>query len=144
MNTKPTPKKYVALAPRADHRTPPERSATEGGVRQIRTAPRRAHPADRQRSALLRSELGGVLRQTRHRQCMTLRDVSESARVSLGYLSEVERGHKEASSELLASICEALDVPLWLTLYEVADRLAAAEGESVEGYHAARRLSLVR
>jgi transcriptional regulator with XRE-family HTH domain len=54
--------------------------------------------------------------------------VSSAARVSLGYLSEVERGQKEASSELLASICEALDVPLSLVLREVSDRIAVAEG----------------
>ena len=61
---------------------------------------------------LLREEIGDVLRGARQRQGRTLRDVSSSARVSLGYLSEVERGQKEASSELLLSICEALDVPM--------------------------------
>lgn len=45
-------------------------------------------------------------------QGRTLRDVAKSARVSLGYLSEVERGQKEASSELLNSICTALDLSL--------------------------------
>jgi len=49
------------------------------------------------------------------------------ARVSLGYLSEVERGQKEASSELLASICGALEVPLSSVLREVSQRVAAAE-----------------
>ncbi|MDR1426801.1 MAG: helix-turn-helix domain-containing protein [Bifidobacteriaceae bacterium] len=77
--------------------------------------------------ALLRNELGDVLRSARLRQRRTLRDVAMAARISLGYLSEVERGHKEASSELLASICEALDMPLWATLREVSDRLAAAD-----------------
>jgi transcriptional regulator with XRE-family HTH domain len=76
---------------------------------------------------LLRCELGEVLRSARLRQQRTLRDVSQAARVSLGYLSEVERGHKEASSELLASICEALDMPLWETLRLVADRMAASD-----------------
>ena len=52
----------------------------------------------------------------------TLREVSSAARVSLGYLSEVERGQKEASSELLASICAALDVPLSVVLRGVSDR----------------------
>ncbi|MDF2499003.1 MAG: transcriptional regulator, partial [Arthrobacter koreensis] len=61
----------------------------------------------------------------------TLREVSHSARVSLGYLSEVERGQKEASSELLSSICSALDVPLSLMLREVSDRVASAEGVSI-------------
>ena len=61
---------------------------------------------------LLRQLLGDVLRRLRIRQGRTLREVSASARVSLGYLSEVERGRKEASSELLAAICAALDTPL--------------------------------
>ncbi|HSN35170.1 MAG TPA: helix-turn-helix transcriptional regulator, partial [Arthrobacter sp.] len=60
---------------------------------------------------VLRHEIGDVLRDVRQRQGRTLREVSHSARVSLGYLSEVERGQKEASSELLSSICSALDVP---------------------------------
>jgi len=61
---------------------------------------------------LLRQLLGDVLRRLRLRQGRTLREVSASARVSLGYLSEVERGQKEASSELLAAICGALGTPL--------------------------------
>ncbi|MGZ4649366.1 MAG: helix-turn-helix domain-containing protein, partial [Kineosporiaceae bacterium] len=66
---------------------------------------------------LLRQEIGDVLRDARRRQGRTLREVSSVARVSLGYLSEVERGQKEASSELLASICGALDVPLSSVLH---------------------------
>lgn len=77
---------------------------------------------------LLRNELGHVLRSIRLRQRRTLRDVSAAAKVSLGYLSEVERGQKEASSELLGSICEALGMPVWAALHEVSDRMAAAEG----------------
>lgn len=77
---------------------------------------------------VLRREIGDVLRDVRQRQGRTLREVSSAARVSLGYLSEVERGQKEASSELLSSICDALDVPLWLVLREVSDRAALAEG----------------
>ena len=61
---------------------------------------------------LLRNALGETLRNARNRQNRTLRDVSTAANVSLGYLSEVERGRKEASSELLASICDALDLEL--------------------------------
>lgn len=72
---------------------------------------------------LLRSELGDVLRSLRSHQGRTLREVSSDAQVSLGYLSEVERGQKEASSELLEAICGALGVPLWLVLREVSDRL---------------------
>ena len=62
--------------------------------------------------SLLREVLGDVLRRARTTQGRTLREVSDAARVSLGYLSEVERGRKEASSELLNAICDALDVPL--------------------------------
>mgnify|MGYP005811627715 FL=1 len=76
---------------------------------------------------ILRNEIGDVLRDARLMQGKTLRDISSGARVSLGYLSEVERGQKEASSELLASICEALDVPMSVILHEVSDRFAAAE-----------------
>ena len=76
---------------------------------------------------LLRQEIGDVLRDARRRQGRTLREVSSVARVSLGYLSEVERGQKEASSELLASICGALDVPLSSMLREVSQRVEAAE-----------------
>ena len=78
--------------------------------------------------ALLRRELGEVLREYRNRQGRTLREVSSDAAVSLGYLSEVERGQKEASSELLASICQALNVPLSHVLRLVADRMDLAEG----------------
>ena len=78
--------------------------------------------------ALLRRELGEVLREYRQRQGRTLREVSSDARVSLGYLSEVERGQKEASSELLSSICKALNVPLSHVLRPVADRVDFAEG----------------
>src|SRR3954453_23618470 len=76
---------------------------------------------------LLRQLLGDVLRQLRLRQGRTLREVSAAARVSLGYLSEVERGQKEASSELLSSIFGALGVPLSHVLRDVSDQLALAE-----------------
>lgn len=73
---------------------------------------------------LLREALGDSLRRTRVSQSRTLREVSSSARVSLGYLSEIERGRKEASSELLAAICEALEVPLSDVLSDVSVSLA--------------------
>jgi XRE family transcriptional regulator, stress-response regulator len=82
---------------------------------------------------LLRQEIGDVLRDARRRQGRTLREVSSVARVSLGYLSEVERGQKEASSELLASICGALDVPLSSVLSSVSRRVAEAEHVDPEG-----------
>jgi len=77
---------------------------------------------------LLRREIGDVLRGARQRQGRTLREVSSAAQVSLGYLSEVERGQKEASSELLASICGALDLPMSVVLREVSDRVGVSEG----------------
>jgi transcriptional regulator with XRE-family HTH domain len=76
---------------------------------------------------LLRHLLGDALRRLRLRQGRTLREVSAAARVSLGYLSEVERGQKEASSELLAAICGALETPLSQVFREVSDNFALAE-----------------
>jgi transcriptional regulator with XRE-family HTH domain len=75
---------------------------------------------------LLREAIGAGLRRARTARRRTLRDVSRRARVSLGYLSEVERGRKEPSSELLAAICEALDVALPDLLTEAAQSLAGA------------------
>jgi len=83
---------------------------------------------------LLRHMLGDALRRLRLRQGRTLREVSAAARVSLGYLSEVERGQKEASSELLASICGALGAPLSQVLREVSDSFALAELQSEPVY----------
>ena len=82
---------------------------------------------------LLRRLLGDVLRQQRQHQGRTLREVSSSARVSLGYLSEVERGQKEASSELLSAICTALDVPMSTVLREVSVNLAEVEAPVFDG-----------
>ncbi|AYJ49513.1 helix-turn-helix domain-containing protein [Rhodococcus sp. P1Y] len=73
---------------------------------------------------LLREALGDSLRRTRVAQSRTLREVSNTARVSLGYLSEVERGRKEASSELLAAICDALAVPLADVMSDVSESLS--------------------
>ena len=82
---------------------------------------------------LLRRELGEALRARRLAQGRTLRQVSAGAAVSLGYLSEIERGEKEASSELLESICQALDIPLSQLLGDVSSRVALAEsvGEAI-------------
>jgi len=87
-------------------------------------------------TALLREVIGDVLRRARTDQGRTLREVSDTARVSLGYLSEVERGRKEASSELLSAICGALDVPLSRVLSDAGiqmsrEELAAATREPV-------------
>ncbi|WP_167754095.1 helix-turn-helix domain-containing protein [Amycolatopsis nivea] len=89
-------------------------------------------------TVLLREAIGDRLRHARTNQRRTLRDISRAARVSLGYLSEVERGQKEASSELLASICEALELPLGELLHKVAadvsalDKVEVAPVEEVE------------
>ncbi len=81
--------------------------------------------------AVLRTLLGQALRTTRLGQERTLREVSTAAQVSLGYLSEVERGQKEASSELLASICRALGVRLSDVLREVSESLSVLEPQPV-------------
>ena len=80
---------------------------------------------------LLRTHLGSALRAARVSQGRTLRDVAKSARVSLGYLSEVERGQKEASSELLNSICGALDLKLSNVLLNVSVEVAATETQKL-------------
>ena len=76
---------------------------------------------------LLRHEIGDVMRDYRTERGMTLRDMSERSSVALGYLSELERGQKEASSEILACIAHGLNVPLSQLLHEVADRLSLFE-----------------
>lgn len=76
---------------------------------------------------LLRRVIGDALRARRQGQHRTLREVSTAANVSLGYLSEIERGQKEASSELLSSICDALDTQLSQLLREASNTLALAE-----------------
>jgi transcriptional regulator with XRE-family HTH domain len=76
---------------------------------------------------LLRGLIGMVLRRIRLGQGRTLRDVADSARVSVPYLSEVERGRKEPSSELLAAICTALDLQLADLLDEVRFEIAQAQ-----------------
>ncbi|MFF5992143.1 helix-turn-helix domain-containing protein [Prauserella flavalba] len=97
-------------------------------------------------TVLLREAIGDRLRHARTTKRRTLRDISRAAKVSLGYLSEVERGQKEASSELLASICEALDLPLGELLHNVAADVSAldkvdtaAVGEPVEPAERAER-----
>jgi transcriptional regulator with XRE-family HTH domain len=79
---------------------------------------------------LLRRELGDVLRERRQAQGKTLREVSAAASVSLGYLSEIERGTKEASSELLFSVCVALGLSLSDVLGSVSERVAETEAMS--------------
>jgi transcriptional regulator with XRE-family HTH domain len=86
---------------------------------------------------LLRTHIGSTLRHARISQGRTLRDVAKSARVSLGYLSEVERGQKEASSELLNSICQALDLTLLSVISDVSIALLATNAPSLTVVEAA-------
>lgn len=77
--------------------------------------------------ALVRQEIGDVLRDLRQQKGYTLRQVASRASVALGYLSEVERGQKEASSEILASVAEALGAPISQIMHMVAERFEVVE-----------------
>ena len=90
---------------------------------------------------LVRQEIGDVLRDFRLQKGQTLRQVASRASVALGYLSEVERGQKEASSEILGSLADALDVPISVIMREVSDRLALVEGVNLEEAFATEALS---
>ncbi len=90
---------------------------------------------------LVRQEIGDVLRDFRLQKGQTLRQVASRATVALGYLSEVERGQKEASSEILASLADALEVPISVIMREVSDRLAIVEGVNLEEAFASEALS---
>jgi transcriptional regulator with XRE-family HTH domain len=80
---------------------------------------------------LLRTMIGDVLRRNRTEQGRTLADVARAAKVSLPYLSEVERGRKEVSSEVLAAVCDALRIELADVLTEVGCNLARDRTERV-------------
>ncbi|GAA2187000.1 helix-turn-helix transcriptional regulator [Leucobacter sp. USCH14] len=84
---------------------------------------------------LMRQEIGDVLRDFRLQKGRTLRQVAGEASVALGYLSEVERGQKEASSEILAAVADALDTPLSVIMGEVSERLSVVEGLSLPMAH---------
>ena len=88
---------------------------------------------------LVRQEIGDVLRDFRLQKGRTLRQVASKASVALGYLSEVERGQKEASSEILASVADALDTPISVIMHEVGDRIAVLEGLQRGARQPARR-----
>jgi transcriptional regulator with XRE-family HTH domain len=88
---------------------------------------------------MFRRLLGDVLRERRLEQGLTLRQVSAQARVSLGYISEIERGQKEASSELLLSLCSALDMPLSAVLRDVSEAVAVEEAATAPTPLAGRR-----
>lgn len=107
-------------------------------------APSAEHPV---RPMLVREFIGSSLREERVAQGKTLREISKGARVSLGYLSEVERGQKEASSELLASICAALDLPLSVVLNVVSEKMAVHERrrqiQAVQSFRGVRAMAQV-
>ncbi|APT89071.1 hypothetical protein CFRA_07175 [Corynebacterium frankenforstense DSM 45800] len=100
----------------------------------VMTAQAPAHTRRRRPEPLLRAALGEALRGFRRDRNVTLRELAETARVSPGYLSEIERGRKEASSELLAAVCHGLGVSLADVLIEAAGSMAIGEAidEAVE------------
>ena len=93
----------------------------------VKIAAPTAAPVFGKKMVLMRQVIGEELRRRRNEQGRTLRDVSRDAQVSLGYLSELERGQKEASSELLAAVCSALDTPLSSLLAGVSTEVARRE-----------------
>jgi Helix-turn-helix domain len=93
----------------------------------VKIADPSATPVYGKKMVLMRQVIGEELRRRRNEQGRTLRDVSRDAQVSLGYLSELERGQKEASSELLAAVCNALDTPLSILLSGVSTEVARRE-----------------
>jgi transcriptional regulator with XRE-family HTH domain len=100
-------------------------------VSRTQLSPRRGVPAVQRVEPLMRRLVGGILRRRREEQGRTLRDVAESALVSVAYLSEVERGRKEASSEVLVAVCRALGMRLVDLVGAAHAELAAAEGRVV-------------
>jgi transcriptional regulator with XRE-family HTH domain len=94
----------------------------------------------RQRRPLLRTTLGHILRRARREQGRTLADVAEAARVSMPYLSELERGRKEASSEVLAAVCDALRIELSDLLAQAGRNLADERARRALNEERARRI----
>ena len=100
----------------------------------VKIADPSATPVYGKKMILMRQVIGEELRRRRNEQGRTLRDVSRDAQVSLGYLSELERGQKEASSELLAAVCNALDTPLSSLLAGVSTEVARREAMMADRY----------
>ena len=84
------------------------------------------------KTILIRKVMGETLRELRMTAGMTLREVSMASMVSLGYLSEIERGHKEASSEVLFAVAQALDVPLSDLMISISQKLAVLEAKRLQ------------
>jgi len=97
-------------------------------------------PGGRQPRPLLRTTLGRILRRARREQGRTLADVAGAARVSMPYLSELERGRKEASSEVLAAVCDALRIELSDLLAQAGRNLAAERARRALNEERARRI----
>jgi len=100
----------------------------------VKIADPSATPVYGKKMILMRQVIGEELRRRRNEQGRSLRDVSRDAQVSLGYLSELERGQKEASSELLAAVCNALDTPLSSLLAGVSTEVARREAMMADRY----------
>jgi hypothetical protein len=113
----------VTAVPRDDDHS--DEGATRSGADVVAFPTPGDRGATGERDAPLREVIGDVLREERRAQDRTLADVAAGAFVSLPYLSEVERGLKEPSSEVVASICAALDLPLADVLERSVDRLRA-------------------
>jgi len=105
---------------RAERSPEPRASVGRSAVRP--TASRSRPPSPAPAPPLWREVTGTVLRDERHRQHRTLAQVAERAGMSVQYLSEIERGRKEASSEMLAAVCGSLG----LSLGQFAFRCAGA------------------
>ncbi|MGW0337034.1 helix-turn-helix domain-containing protein [Streptomyces sp. NPDC003011] len=120
-------------------RPPAARPGTARPVsaRTAASPPRQAPPAPAPlehrppKEPLWRDLVGDVLRRERLAQDRTLKDVADTARISMPYLSEVERGRKEASSEVLAAAAHALGLGL-------GDLLSLAQGELTRQSQAGR------
>ncbi|MFJ4677458.1 helix-turn-helix domain-containing protein [Kitasatospora sp. NPDC088783] len=106
---------------------------THASDTQARVVPLRPPQAPERREPLLRDVVGGVLRRERLTQGRTLKDVAEAARISVPYLSELERGRKEASSEVLAAAARALGLGLGDVLSLVQRDLVALHGTAARG-----------
>ncbi|MEV8593686.1 helix-turn-helix transcriptional regulator [Streptomyces sp. NPDC052012] len=119
----------IPLRPRAGRREAVPRPQPMPGAQPTHRAqptprPEAVPPVPAPREPLWRDLVGDVLRRERLAQERTLKDVAEAARISMPYLSEVERGRKEASSEVLAAAAQALGLGL-------GDLLSRAQGELV-------------
>ncbi|MFE2534096.1 helix-turn-helix domain-containing protein [Streptomyces sp. NPDC059371] len=134
--------RVIPLRPAASEpsRTPPLADAPARVPRPPVLVPHRgpAAPAPSGKEPLWRDLVGDVLRRERLAQERTLKDVAEAARISMPYLSEVERGRKEASSEVLAAAARALGLGL-TDLLSLAQRELTrhTRAESVRGRSAA-------